>query len=269
MTARVTDFGALRIQSAGLQAGEGIGWRLSLPAGSYRLTDVSGNLRDDLMLAITSDGIIHALTGERPTIEFTLHEDTECSFVIAARNQATGKQADDVFLPMLSTVDGGAITWQPPETLNAQGYEYMPQNLIINPSFEDGLTGWTCAGPGMSVATSEPDASIKSAKYGSQFLRLANNGINRAACSTPFTVTPGTTLHVSAWAISPVANRMHSVALSFDTTDTTINKSLTVPTVWTEIAGDITVPADASQATLMLWAESWSRWDAVSVTEVI
>lgn len=200
MTARVTDFGALRIQSAGLQAGEGIRWRLSLPAGSYRLTDVSGNLRDDLMVAITSDGIIHALTGARPTIEFTLHEDTECSFVIAARHQATGKQVDDVFLPMLSAVDSGAITWQPPETLTAQGTEYMPQNLIINPSFEDGLTGWTSSVPSaLTTVDSEPGSSIKSAKDGRLYLKNATNGINKAARSSTFNVIPGATLKVSAW----------------------------------------------------------------------
>lgn len=272
MTARVTDFGALRIQSAGLQAGEGIRWRLSLPAGSYRLTDVSGNLRDDLMVAITSDGIIHALTGARPTIEFTLHEDTECSFVIAARHQATGKQVDDVFLPMLSAVDSGAITWQPPETLTAQGTEYMPQNLIINPSFEDGLTGWTSSVPsGLTTVDSEPDSGIKSAKDGRLYLKNATNGINRAARSSTFNVIPGATLKVSAWVVSPVPGRAFTLAISFDGADPIIvaNKVLATACVWTEVAGTITVPVDATEAQLLLYGSEWSRWDLVSVTEVI
>lgn len=145
-------------------------------------------------------------------------------------------------------------------------------NLLRNPSFEDGLTGWTCSNTGaLSTMGSESDSGIKSAKDGRLYLKNVASNLAGAARSSTFNVTPGATLKVSAWAIVPVQGRKHCLAISFDGADPSIvtTKELTTAHVWTEIAGDITVPVGATEAQLLLYCNSWSRWDLASVTEVI
>ena len=145
-------------------------------------------------------------------------------------------------------------------------------NLLRNPSFEDGLTGWTSSLPGaLTTVDSEPDSNIKSAKDGRLYLKNSTSGITRAVRSSPFNVIPGATLKVSAWAVSPVPGRVKVIAISFDGADPIIvtNKVLATASVWTEVAGTITVPVDATEAQLLLYGSEWSRWDLVSVTEVI
>lgn len=145
-------------------------------------------------------------------------------------------------------------------------------NLLRNPSFEDGLTGWTSSQPGaLTTVDSEPAGGIKSAKDGRLYLKNVGADITRAARSSTFNVIPGATLKVSAWGATPVLGRAYSLAISFDGADPIIvtTKFLTTSGVWTEIAGDITVPVDATEAQLLLYGSEWSRWDLASVTEVI
>lgn len=145
-------------------------------------------------------------------------------------------------------------------------------NLLRNPSFEDGLTGWTSSVPSaLTTVDSEPASNIKSAKDGRLYLKNAANGIDKAARSSTFNVIPGATLKVSAWGVSPVPGRVFTLAISFDGADPIIvtNKVLATACVWTEVAGTITVPVDATEAQLLLYSSEWSRWDLASVTEVI
>lgn len=145
-------------------------------------------------------------------------------------------------------------------------------NLLRNPSFEDGLTGWTSSNPGaLTTVDSEPNSGIKSAKDGRLYLKNAANDIAGAVRSSTFNVIPGATLKVSAWGASPVPGRRYSLAISFDGAAPIIvtKKVLATVGVWTEIAGAITVPVDATEAQLLLYGTEWSRWDLASVTEVI
>lgn len=144
-------------------------------------------------------------------------------------------------------------------------------NLLRNPSFEDGLTGWTSSAPSALTTVDSEPAAIKSAKDGRLYLKNTASDINGAARSSTFNVIPGATLKVSAWGVSPVPGRVYGLAISFDGADPIIvtNKVLATASVWTEVAGTITVPVDATEAQLLLYGSEWSRWDLASVTEVI
>ena len=145
-------------------------------------------------------------------------------------------------------------------------------NLLRNPSFEDGLTGWTSRVPSeLTTVDSEPNITQEAAKDGRLYLKNTANGIDGAARSSTFNVIPGATLKVSAWGISPVTGRVYGLAISFDGADPIIvtNKVLATASVWTEVAGTITVPVDATEARLLLYGSGWCRWDLASVTEVI
>lgn len=145
-------------------------------------------------------------------------------------------------------------------------------NLLTNPGFEDGITGWTSSQPSaITTVDSEPNGSIKSAKDGRLYLKNTSSGITTAARSSTFNVIPGATLKVSAWGASPVPERVYGLAISFDGADPIIvtNKVLATAGVWTELVGAITVPVDATEAQLLLYGLEWSRWDSASVTEVI
>lgn len=204
---------------------------------------------------------------------FTLREATDCTLGVYGKADSTGKPCDIVLLPMLVDVKETVTAWQPPATLDAKAIGGVPtMNLLRNPSFEDGLTGWTSSTPGMlTTVDSEPESGIKSAKDGRLYLKNTASGIDRAARSSTFNVIPGATLKVSAWGVSPVPGRAQGLAISFDGADPIIvtDNALATASVWTEVAGTITVPVDATEAQLLLYGSVWSRWDLASVTEVI
>ena len=279
MTANVTDLGALRIRSDALDAGKGLKWPLgTLKPGTYLLTESSGNLTDHNVYVAVFDQSGNRLqyvdAQNHANRTFTLREATDCTLGVYGKADSTGKPCDIVLLPMLVDVKETVTAWQPPATLDAKaiGGGVPTMNLLRNPSFEDGLTGWTSSVPSaLTTVDSEPDSGIKSAKDGRLYLKNANNGITRAVRSSTFNVIPGATLKVSAWGATPVTGRVYSLAISFDGADPIIvtNKVLATASVWTEIAGTITVPAAATEARLLLYGAEWSRWDLASVTEVI
>lgn len=274
----MTDLGALRIRSDALDAGKGLKWPLgTLKPGTYLLTESSGNLTDHNVYVAVFDQSGNRLqyvdAQNHANRTFTLREATDCTLGVYGKADSTGKSCDIVLLPMLVDVKETVTAWQPPATLDAKAIVGGPtMNLLRNPSFEDGLTGWTSSTPGaLTTVDSEPDNGIKSAKDGRLYLKNSNNGITRAVRSSTFNVIPGATLKVSAWGTSPVTGRVYSLAISFDGADPIIvtNKVLATTGVWTEIAGTITVPAAATEAQLLLYGSEWSRWDLASVTEVI
>lgn len=279
MTANVTDLGALRIRSDALDAGKGLKWPLgTLKPGTYLLTESSGNLTDhNVYVAVFDQSGNRLQYVDAPNLAnrtFTLSEATDCTLGVYGKVGSTGKPCDIVLLPMLVDVKETVTAWQPPATLDAKaiGGGVPTMNLLRNPSFEDGLTGWTSSVPSaLTTVDSEPDSNIKSAKDGRLYLKNAANGIGKAARSSTFNVIPGATLKVSAWGVSPVTGRVCTLAISFDGADPIIvtNKVLATATVWTEVAGTITVPVDATEAQLLLYGSEWSRWDLASVTEVI
>lgn len=165
-------------------------------------------------------------------------------------------------MPMLARVDSGARVWQPPETLNAiGGGEQNMRNLISNPGFETVGTGWQNV---QKYTDGTDDSGIKP-HSGSRYAKTIN-GEN--IVSDPFEVTPGATLHASAWFYSPVNQRPAAVLIVFDD-GIKQKKILKVGTGWTRILLDCTVPDDASTATIELYSSDWKRFDDVEVTEVI
>lgn len=279
MTANVTDLGALRIRSDALDAGKGLKWPLgTLKPGTYLLAESSGNLTDyNVYVAVfdqSGNRLQYVDAQNHVNRTFTLREATDCTFGVYGKVGSTGKPCDIVLLPMLVDAKETVTAWQPPATLDAKaiGGGVPTMNLLRNPSFEDGLTGWTSSLPGaLTTVDSEPDSGIKSAKDGRLYLKNSASGITRAVRSSTFNVTPGATLKVSAWGASPVTGREYCLAISFDGADPIIvtNKVLATAGVWTEIAGAITVPVDATEAQLLLYGSEWCRWDLASVTEVI
>ncbi|MEE1927812.1 glycoside hydrolase family 18 protein [Streptomyces sp. TRM 70351] len=65
-------------------------------------------------------------------------------------------------------------------------------NLVANPGFESGLSGWTCSG-GSGRAVSSPVRS------GSAALTATPAGSDQARCSQTVTVRPGSDYQLSAW----------------------------------------------------------------------
>lgn len=137
----------------------------------------------------------------------------------------------------------------------------MSDNLIANPGFETVGTGWNNVTTG-DFTTGDGDIKPHSgARY--VFCKEPANII-----SEPFKVTPGATLHASAWFYSPVQSRIAGILIVFDD-GTTQKNILNVSTGWTRIGMDCTVPSGASTATIELYAVDWKRFDDVEVTEEI
>lgn len=166
-------------------------------------------------------------------------------------------------MPMLTRVDSGARVWQPPENLKAigGGAEKMSYNLIANPGFETVGTGWNNVTDADFITG---EGSIKP-HSGARYV-LCKGTAN--IISEPFKVTPGATLHASAWFYSPAQPRIAGILIVFN--DGTTQKSiLNVSTGWTRIGMDCTVPSGASIATIELYSGAWKRFDDVEVTEEI
>ncbi|WP_207755698.1 chitinase [Nonomuraea cypriaca] len=66
-------------------------------------------------------------------------------------------------------------------------------NILANPGFEAGLSGWTCS------ATSGAQAVPSPAHGGTQALRATPQGNDHARCQQTVNVRPGTTYQLSAW----------------------------------------------------------------------
>lgn len=124
MEATVTDYGALRLTSKSLRAGFGIKWQLgTLPAGTYRFDAFGTFTKTNVYLAVTGtdDQQLALLDCDHPSCTFTLAEPTACTLKALGKISSNGCSMNEVYLPMLTRVDSGAIVWQPPETLNTTG----------------------------------------------------------------------------------------------------------------------------------------------------
>ncbi|MGP3954799.1 chitinase [Nonomuraea sp. 3N208] len=67
-------------------------------------------------------------------------------------------------------------------------------NILTNPGFESGLSGWTCSASSGAQAVSSP------VHGGAQALRATPQGSDYARCQQNVTVQPNTTYQLSAWA---------------------------------------------------------------------
>ena len=170
---------------------------------------------------------------------------------------------DEVYLPMLTRVDSGARVWQPPENLQATGGgEQSMTNLIANPGFEDGAKGWSNAFP--TDGSDDNNVMPHSGEYYS-FTRNDNS-----VTSDGFDVTPGATLHASAWGYSPVPSRDMWLTIVFNdgSSVTSVRQRLSAG-IWGNVQMETTVPRNASQAHIEISGSTWQRIDDVEVTEEI
>jgi hypothetical protein len=124
LTATVTDYGALRLTSKSLLAGTGIKWQLgTLPAGTYRFDAFGTFTRTNVYLAVTgpNNQQLGLIDCDHPSSAFTLSEPTACTLKALGKIESSGCTMDEVYMPMLTRVDSGALVWQPPENLKATG----------------------------------------------------------------------------------------------------------------------------------------------------
>jgi hypothetical protein len=66
-------------------------------------------------------------------------------------------------------------------------------NILVNPGFESGLTGWTCSSSAAAQAVTSP------VHGGTRALRATPQGSDTARCQQTVTVQPNTTYQLSAW----------------------------------------------------------------------
>jgi hypothetical protein len=157
-------------------------------------------------------------------------------------------------------------------------FSVSAQNLVVNPTFDDGLTGWT-AGPSTSytlptVVTTDGSDSTNSANY----VATATTGFYQ---DVP--VTAGSTITISFWykadgdgTDARIWSNYKDSAGTFIYQDATTandplrnnNGYLATATTWTQVSITVTVPADA--VTLVLAVRAYNNgtasFDQFSVT---
>lgn len=268
MTADVTDFGALRIRSDALEAGKGLRWPLgTLKPGTYLLTESSGNLTaDNVYIAIFDQaGNRRQLVDVKNLHDqrFALSEATDCTLAVYGKALSTGKPCDIVLMPMLTDVNDKALVWQPPATLDAKAIEGgvgLNVNLLRNPSFEDGLTGWTGG-----IIESDTKQWYK-AHDGTHVMRLAQNSF---CVSDPVDVTGMKQLELTIWTNHHDALRIMTVYAVFDGgTPVEIMQPVPDGQNWVRTVARFDIPAGTRQLRLRFTNNIDCRLDELSLTEV-
>ena len=157
-------------------------------------------------------------------------------------------------------------------------FSVTAQNLVVNPTFDNGLTGWT-AGPSSSytlptVVTADGSDGANSANY----VATATTGFYQ---DVP--VTPGSTITISFWykadgdgTDARIWSNYKDAAGTFIYQDATTsndplrnnNAYLATATAWTQVSITVTVPTDA--VTLVLAVRAYNggtaSFDQFSVT---
>jgi hypothetical protein len=126
-------------------------------------------------------------------------------------------------------------------------------NLLTNPGFEDGMTGWEAWGGQLSVVADPVHAGSSSGKASSR-----TDTWNGGARDILALVEAGKTYQASAWATTSGSGQ--TVALTLKTVCgateeyLTLASSTTMVGTWTELSGTLTVPSCSLQS-LMLYVE--------------
>ena len=201
---------------------------------------------------------------DHPTEKFTLTAPTVCEFKVLGKIDSTGHSMDEVYLPMLTRVDSGAIIWQPPQDLKATGGGAVKTgNLIANPGFEEGLAHWTRISGDANVLETDPFGANIIPHSGTRMLFIG-------AKSETFEIH-GSVLHVSLWYTNAALSRTLHVQMVFDngTPQDLIKLWPTDPLkIWKRYTATIKVPPNTTKASLIINTD-FGRIDDVEVTEEI
>lgn len=148
----------------------------------------------------------------------------------------------------------------------------LSDNLIVNPGFENGLTGWTYTGV-PTIQTRENSSYITEPHGGASWVIIGNEGSYLQ--SSFFRVEPGGTYEIGLWKAEAWEIRRHTVSMAYP--DGTVEDILHLPgcdhndlykwqrfsTTWT--AGNITSAALRITNT----AYGYGRFDDISVRQII
>jgi chitinase len=148
-------------------------------------------------------------------------------------------------------------TTTPPTTPPPSSTPPATGNLVTNPGFESGLTGWTCDAGTASAVTTPVHA-------GTHALSAAASSTDDAQCTQTMIVQPGHTYTLSAWA---EGNFAFLGDTGTGTTDTsTFTQS--APT-WTQLTTTFTTGASTHSVTVFVhgwFAQGTVEFDDVSVS---
>lgn len=157
---------------------------------------------------------------------------------------------------LLRTVDIARPGWVVAVMLALAGLPGLAQNLMTNPGFESGTTGWSAFGPATLTAATAQSHSGSRAGY------LTNrtdswHGINQSVRTV---LQPTTMYLISAW-VRLANSTNHNVMLTMQKTDaggttyTTVASGLATSTNWTQLSGSYTLNVTGTLTNLNLYME--------------
>nr|WP_240944929.1 carbohydrate binding domain-containing protein [Bifidobacterium sp. DSM 109960] len=140
-------------------------------------------------------------------------------------------------------------------------------NLIVNPGFEAGLTGWRQIGTGGAITSST--SLINAPHSGTAWYQSTEN---EGGVSQTVTVCPGSRYRLAFWHAVGQANSFRTATAKITAGDSTIATCETPnrpDTTWHEATIDFTAPPDRTSVTITITENSWLRLDDVSLVEII
>ena len=168
---------------------------------------------------------------------------TSASLVSTHSLTVSGLSPSTTYHYKVTSVDGASQTASSADgifTTSAQA----ATNLVANPGFESGGTGWSLA------STASIDAVASNAHSGTRSLRLAATGAWQGSWQS-FAVTPGLTYDFSAWERSSASGGFLSV-FSFNASWAQIDQGTHLVygagAAWTQLSGTYVPPAGTAYA---------------------
>lgn len=152
------------------------------------------------------------------------------------------------------------------------------RNMVLNPSFESGVTGWIVSGSsGSPFITSEAGGAIRGGRVG--VLRTGGSGVTTYLVSAHVACTAGATYTASIFTRNP-GSVTHSVQVNIEyygadgaLLTKTVGAVSTPPTTWIRYATTGTAPAAAVMVALSISVTGqassgeWHYFDAGMLTE--
>lgn len=140
-------------------------------------------------------------------------------------------------------------------------------NSIVNPGFEDNLTGWRPIGNGTVVTSSA--SAVNAPHSGTAWYQSMSGG---GGVSQTVAICPGSLYRLAFWHAVGLANSGRTVTVKIAAGDRTIAAYDTPPrldTMWHEVTIDFTAPPDCTNVTITITENAWLRLDDVSLIEII
>ena len=142
-------------------------------------------------------------------------------------------------------------------------------NLIVNPGFEQGLTGWKKIGTGTVLTPSISSSSINTPHSGNAWYRSDsdNGGVSQTVA-----VSPGSRYRLDFWHAVGKGNSWRTATATVTAGDAVVASAKTpnrADTQWYEVTLDFSAPKDCTAVTVTITENTWLRLDDVSLTEIL